>query len=84
MKIIRYMTEHIWPFLEKIAEECNGHLVFQGKEYADDLEHVYIRGKMNSNQHEISFWLEISLRCSASFLLVFAKVSKWYEIFMWT
>ena len=46
-EIFRYLTEEDWPVLERrMAEECNGHLVFlllmigcfkEGKERADDL-----------------------------------------------
>ena len=43
------------------------------------LEYVHMRGEMNSNRHEISFRLKISLRCSVSSLLVFT----WIEV-KWT
>ena len=42
------------------------------------LEYVHMRGEMNSNRHEISFRLKISLRCSVSSLLVFTWIeAKW-------
>ena len=40
---------------------------------------VHMRGKMNSNQYEISFRLKISLQCSVSFLLVFTWIEAKYN-----
>ena len=37
----------------------------------NELEYVHMRDKMNSNRYEISFRLNISLRCSVNSLLVF-------------
>ena len=46
--------------------------------YSYALEYVHMRGEINSNRYEISFWLKIAPRCSVSSLLLFTWIeAKW-------